>query len=382
MTGELLPSTRRALLGQLALAQRRGRAPSLVGAVVRDGECQWTGVWGEVEGGVDAAYRIGSITKTFTAVLVLQLRDEGRLRLTDPLGQHLPEVGGEQSLLQLLTHTAGITSELPGPWWERVPGTDAAGLARALDREAPRLVPGARFHYSNVGFALLGEVVARLDRTSWAEAVQRRLLDPLGLRRTGLTPRAPHAAGWAVHPHADVLLPEPASHTGAMGPAGQLWSTAVDLGRWAAFLGGDTGDVLQADTLEEMCQPASVADGPAWTTASGLGLQLRRVEGRRLVGHGGSMPGFLAALWIEPETGDGAVALANATSGVPVGALADDLLRVLREEEPPLAKPWRPSAVAPDLLDLTGTWYWGVTPATLSVEGSDGLRLSDLAGGR
>ena len=233
-----------------------------------------------------------------------------------------------------------------------------------------------------MGFALLGEVVARLDRTTWAEAVQRRLLDPLGLVRTSLAPRAPHAAGWAVHPHADVLLPEPASDTGAMGPAGQLWSTAADLGRWAAFLGGDTGDVLHADTLEEMCQPASVADGPAWTTASGLGLQLRRVEGRRLVGHGGSMPGFLAALWVEPETGDGAVALANATSGVPVGALADDLLRVLREEEPPLPKPWRPSAVAPDLLDLTGTWYWGVTPATLSVEGADGLRLSDLAGGR
>jgi CubicO group peptidase (beta-lactamase class C family) len=167
-----------------------------------------------------------------------------------------------------------------------------------------------------------------------------------------------------------------------MGPAGQLWSTAADLGRWVAFLGGDTGGVLDRDTLEEMRQPASVDDGPAWTTSWGLGLQLRRLEGRRLVGHGGSMPGFLAALWAEPETGDGSVALANATSGVAVGALADELLRVLHEHEPPLPRAWTPSAVDPRLLELTGTWYWGTAPSILSVEGAELLRLTAVEGGR
>jgi CubicO group peptidase (beta-lactamase class C family) len=382
MATDLLPSTQRALLHRLAVAQHTGRAPSLTAAVLRGGGVAWAAVRGEVAGGADAAYRIGSITKTFTAVLVLQLRDEGRLDLTDPVGRHLPEVGGEQTLLQLLCHAAGVSAERPGPWWERVDGAGFAELADALSGAPLPLVPGARFHYSNVGFALLGEVVARLRGTSWADALQTRLLDPLELTRTSLGPRSPHAEGWAVHPHADVLLAEPATDTGAMAPAGQLWSTAADLARWATFLNGDTGGVLDPGTLDEMRQPASVDDATPWSTAWGLGLQLRQVDGRRLVGHGGSMPGFVAALWTEPTTGDGAVALANATSGVAVGALTDDLLRVLQEQEPPLPATWIPSRVAPVLLELTGTWYWGTAAATLAVEGPDLLRLTATGAGR
>jgi CubicO group peptidase (beta-lactamase class C family) len=382
MPTDLLPSTRRALLHRLAVAQRVGRAPSLTAAVVRDGALAWSAVRGEVEGGADAAYRIGSLTKTFTAVLVLQLRDEGLLDLTDPVSRHLPEVGGDQTLLQLLCHAAGITAELPGAWWERVDGPAFAELADALTGAPLALPAGARFHYSNVGFALLGEVVARLRGTSWADALQTRLLDPLELSRTSLEPRPPHADGWAVHPHADVLLPEPVTDNRAMAPAGQLWSTAADLTRWAAFLNGDTGDVLDRGTLDEMRQPASVDDGTPWSTAWGLGLQLRQVDGRRLVGHGGSMPGFVAALWTDPTTGDGAVTLANATSGVAVGGLADDLLRVLHEQEPPLPPAWSPSPVAPALLELTGTWYWGTAAVTLAVEGPGLLCLTASGAGR
>src|SRR4051794_31179140 len=184
MATQLLPSTQRALLHRLAVAQRAGRAPSVTGAVVRDGDLAWSGVRGEVDGGVDAAYRIGSITKTFTAGLVLQLRDEGRLRLTDPLGRPLPEVGGEQTVVQLLCHTGGLSSELPGAWWERVEGSDFPSLVRAMAGEPPRLVPGARLHYSNVAFALLGEVVARLRGADWAASLQRFVLDPLEMSRT------------------------------------------------------------------------------------------------------------------------------------------------------------------------------------------------------
>ena len=87
---------------------------------------------------------------------MLQLRDEGALALTDPLSVHVPSVAGPATLLQLLAHAGGLTSELPGDWWERVPGNDAAGLLAALADEAPRLEAGARLHYSNVGCALLG----------------------------------------------------------------------------------------------------------------------------------------------------------------------------------------------------------------------------------
>jgi hypothetical protein len=94
------------------------------------------------------------------------------------------------------------------------------------------------------------------------------------------------------------------------------------------------------------------------------------------------MPGFVASLWTEPATGDGAVALANATSGVAVGELTHDLLRVLDEQEPPLPRAWTPSPVAPALLELTGTWYWGTAASTLAVEGSDLLRLTAADGRR
>ncbi len=375
----LLPTTERALLHRLAVAQAQGRAPSLVAGTVREGGLVWAAARGA--GTVDAAYRVGSITKTFTAVLLMQLRDEGALALTDPLADHLPGVGGPATLLQLLTHTSGLPSELPGPWWERVPGPDPAGLLAGLDGEPARLEAGARLHYSNVGFALLGEVVARRRGAPWSQVLQERLLEPLGLRRTGPIPAPPAAAGWAVHPHADLLLAEPSVVTGAMAPAGELWSTVGDLAGWGAFLAGDTGDVLHPDTLEEMQEPAAVADEAAWTTGWGLGLQLLRVGGRRLVGHGGSMPGFVASLFVEPATGDGAVALANATSGVPVARLVQELLQTLAEQEPPLPRPWEPAAVPAGLLELTGTWYWGTAGFTLSVEGAGRLRLTPHDGG-
>lgn len=380
----LLPGTARALAHRVATAQHDGRAPSVVAGVVRDGSLAWSAGAGAVGSGgpTDTGYRIGSVTKTFTAVLVMQLRDEGRLALDDPIGAHLPEVGGSATLLQLLSHHAGLTSELPGPWWERVEGTDFAGVARAMTGEPARLAAGSRLHYSNVGFALLGEVVARLRDGSWAEVLQSQLLEPLGLSRTTTGPVAPYAEGWATHPHADVLLPEPLTNTGAMAPAGQLWSTLTDLGRWLRFLGGDTAGLLSPDTVAEMSRPASVDDGSTWSTGFGLGLQLHRSDGQSLVGHGGSMPGFVASIVTDPASGDGAVVLANATSGVAVGRTATDLLRLLSEREPPLPRPWRPVDVAAELLELTGTWYWGTSPSVLSVVGREGLRLDAPGGGR
>lgn len=380
----LLPGTAYALRHRVATAQHDGRAPSVVAGVVRHGALVWSGGAGAVGSGgpTDTGYRIGSITKTFTAVLVMQLRDEGRLALDDQIGSYLPEVGGSATLLQLLSHSAGLTSELPGPWWERVEGTDFTGVARAMAGEPARLAAGSRLHYSNVGFALLGEVVARLRGASWADALQSQLLRPLGLSRTTIGPAAPHAAGWATHPHADVLLPEPLTDTGAMAPAGQLWSTLTDLGRWLRFLGGDTAGLLSPGTVVEMGQPASVDDASTWTAGFGLGLQLHRSDGRSLVGHGGSMPGFVASVLTDPASGDGAVVLANATSGVAVGRIAMDLLRLLAEHEPALPQPWRPTDVPPALLALTGTWYWGTAAFILVVERTDRLRLDARGEGR
>ena len=117
----LLSATRRALTHRVAVGQAEGRTPSLAAAVVRDGGQAWFGARSMLEGHEPdghTQYRIGSLTKTFIAVLVMRLRDEGRLDLADPLGKHLDagEAAGA-TIAQLLSHTAGLASETPGPWW-------------------------------------------------------------------------------------------------------------------------------------------------------------------------------------------------------------------------------------------------------------------------
>lgn len=209
----LLPSTRRALLHRVATAQSEGRAPSLVAAVRRDGEIAWSGARSCVDGHEpdgETQFRIGSITKTFTAVLVMRLRDEGLLDLDDPLEKHLPNTDkgvGQVTVFQLLGHSGGLGAETPAPWWERTPGTTRPELADVLGDE-PLIHPsGHGHHYSNPGYTLLGSLVEALRGESWADVLRREILEPLGMDRTTQQARAPHARGWAVHPWADVMLP-------------------------------------------------------------------------------------------------------------------------------------------------------------------------------
>ncbi|MFB8279994.1 serine hydrolase domain-containing protein [Nocardia colli] len=388
----LLPSTERALLHRVAVEQAEYRVPSLIAAVVRDGQLVWSGARGRVDGHqptTDTQYRIGSITKSMVATLVLRLRDEGKLDLADPVAKHVPGAPlGDRTVAQLLSHTAGLRAESPGQWWERTEGGDWTALADSLDGDAGSQAllhrAGRRFHYSNVGFAALGELVARLRGHSWHEALHAEVLVPLGMTRTTVSPAAPHATGCAVHPWADVVLAEPAHDHGAMGAAGQLWSTVRDLARWAAFVGGDTGDVLAADTLAEMRDPAAVDDGDEWTMGYGLGFQLRRHQGRRLAGHSGAMPGFIANVWADPKDRTGVLFLSNTTYGGIRGKLDLALLDILAEHEPALPEEWLPGpAVDPNLLALTGTWYWGTASIALHLRADGLLQLKALAhGGR
>ncbi|MFI7640448.1 serine hydrolase domain-containing protein [Nonomuraea sp. NPDC049400] len=376
-------ATARALLRRLAVEQAECRVPSLVAAIVRDGRPAWFGGRGRVDGAPPTAatqYRIGSITKSMVAVVVMRLRDEGALRLSDPLEQHLPGTPlGHLTIAQLLSHTAGLTAEPPTDWWERTPGVPVTDLLERLGPGELKHRPGRRFHYSNVGFALLGELVARARGTTWLKALQAEVLDPLGMNDTTARPRAPHATGYAVHPYADVVLAEPEHDADAMGPAGQLWSTPHDLARWAAFVGGDTGDVLSPDTVAEMREPVGVDDGDAWTGGFGLGLQLARLSGRRLAGHTGSMPGFLATVWADPADGVGVLFMANTTTGM-TGTLLTDLLDILQQYEPRLPEEWQPVAADPELLALTGLWHWGPKPYMLRLLPDRGLSLEPVGG--
>src|ERR687889_1795356 len=362
MPDPVLPTTARVLLARTARVQRDGRAPGLVAGVVRDGGLAWSAGVGNVPGRpTDVQYRLGSISKTVTAVVVMRLRDEGRLGLDDPLDGHLPGTPlGDRTVGQLLSHLAGAAAESPGGWWERVPGGSLDDLQ--LTGEHAVLGEARRFHYSNLGFGLLGELVARLRGRSWDDVVTDEVLAPLGMTRTTPRPSGRAAQGYAVHPWAEVVLAEPEHHAGVMAAAGQLWAPLADLARFGAFLLGDTGDVLDPATLEEMTVPAGAdCSAPGWS-AYGLGVQVLRVDGRTLVGHGGSMPGFLAGVFVDREEQTGAVSLANTTSGL--DAVVFGLLADLRAAEPRIVGPWQPTPT-PVALDLLGIWFWGPSPYAL-----------------
>ncbi|MCQ0024708.1 beta-lactamase family protein [Streptomyces somaliensis DSM 40738] len=378
----LLPTTERSLLHRIAVGQSEGRTPSLVGAVARGGRLVWADAWGDVASATDTQYRVGSITKTFTAVLVMRLRDEGLLDLDDPLEKHLPDTGvGDVTIAQLLSHTAGLAAEPPAPWWERTPGELRPDLPDVLG-EHPLVHPSGRVHhYSNTGYTLLGSLVSAVRGVSWEEALRTEILEPLDMRRTTSQPVVPYAEGWAVHPWADVLLPESVEDLGLMAPAGQLWSTAADLCRFASFLAGGDERVLSADSVREMCTPAAPPAAENWDGGYGLGVQLVRQDGRTLVGHSGSIPGFVAGLWLSVDDDVAAVVLANATSGPHPGVLAADLVRIVAEAEPRFPEPWRPlpeSDAAP--LSLTGSWYWGTYAYGLKVLADGGVELQPLRG--
>ena len=377
----LLPSTARTLLARTARAQADSRVPSLLTGVVRDGGLAWsTGRGGVDEPHTDVQYRLGSISKTVTAVAVMRLRDEGRLHLDDPLDRHVDGTPfGDRTVGQLLAHGAGLRSESPGLWWERVEGEPWDALRAQLTGDDVPHGAGRRFHYSNLGYGALGELVARLRGRAWGDVVRDEVLLPLGMDRTTPRPSGRAASGFAVHPWADVVQPEPEQDAGAMAAAGQLWSTLADLARFAAFLLGDTGDVLDGATLEEMAEPSGVdASAKGWS-AYGLGLQVVRHGDRTLIGHGGSMPGFLAGVLVDRGEDLGTVLLCNATSGLD-GTITTDLHAIVRDAEPRIASAWTPSPVAADVLALTGVWYWATYAYGLKARGDGLIELVGLMG--
>jgi CubicO group peptidase (beta-lactamase class C family) len=341
-------------------AGESGRLPGVVASVFRRDEQLWTAGFGATA----SQYRVGSITKTFTAVALLRLREEGLLDLDDPLGRHLPDASfPTASLRDLLAHRSGLTAEPTGPWWERSPGVPWPELA-AANRSAARVFPPhARYHYSNLGYALLGQVVARHRAMSWYEVVRHDLLAPLGLNATTYHPLDDAAQGTSRDPRSGDLVAEPAFDSVAMAPAGQLWSTVSDLARWGNFLLGGAAGIASASVMTEMRTAQSADADTQHVGAYGLGLRLRWRQASTLVGHTGSMPGFLAALFADPVSGIGAVVLTNATTGVAPEQLAVDLIEAAEQElGSPVAPAERAAAPTAASAELAGEWYWGNTP--------------------
>lgn len=347
----------------LRRVQADRRLPSLSAAVAHGGDVVWAEAVGlaDVEQGREATaddqYMVGSITKTFTAAAVLQLVEEGKVGLDDPLERHLPGAAhGSTRIGRMLSHLSGLQRE-PGEVWESLEFPDREGLVAGLGEAEQVLGPGERWHYSNLAFALLGEVVARRSGLEYGRYVEERLLAPVGLSRTSWTASAPAARGYFVEPYGDAVRPEPTIDKRAFAAAGALWSTPSDLCRWASFLADPDEAVLSRAGAESMRELQVMAEAKRWTLGYGRGLQLVRDGDRVFAGHGGATIGFRAGLLFAPEERITAAALANSGTSMELEVTLE-LLRAALDRFPAKPEAWRPGEAAPpDVAGLLGSWW-------------------------
>ena len=340
----------------VATAQSEQRIPSVSAAVFRDGDVLWRAALGsaDVERGEDAtpehAYRIGSITKTFTAVCILQLRDAMVLDLDDPLRTHIPEAPPGPTVADALSHLSGFQREPPGEIWETMTPPTREELLGGLEDAERVLRPGEAWHYSNLAFGLLGEIVARRTRGRVRARAPRTGAGAARARpHRDSMPQPPSATGYFVDPYSDRVTVEPDPDVeGPVAAMGWLWSTVDDLARWADFLATGHDGVLPRETLDEMARARTMADQAAWTLGWGLGLELYRRGDRVFAGHGGAMPGFLAGVCIHRPERTGAAVLCNTSAGADPEKLALDLAEAVLDELPRAPEPWRPDGGAPD----------------------------------
>ena len=368
--------TEQALRRTLLDRQTTGRVPGLVGAVARKGEVVWTDAVGaadledrEAPLDADTQFLIASITKTFTAVLVMALRDEGKLTLDDPIERHIPESSHEGiTVRQMLSHVTGMQREPVGDVWDMLEFPDRAELVKGWNDAERVLKPHHRHHYSNLCYALLGEIVARLDGREWHRSLQARVLDPLEMTRTSVGLVAPNATGYYVPPFSDVPVKEPLLDISAMASAGALASTAAGLATWSGFWADPVEEVLSKDTVEEMCQPQIMSDLDEWKLAWGLGVMIAHVEGRHYVGHTGGMPGHITGMFVHRDSATGGIVLMNTTSAPSPALVAIELAGTAIEREPVEPEPWTPGTESPaELQPLLGTWFSEGQPFTFSV---------------
>ncbi|MFI6447125.1 serine hydrolase domain-containing protein [Kitasatospora sp. NPDC050543] len=294
-----------------AIVEQGGSSAALA-QVRQDGRVLWRDAAGAADlasgapASADGRFRIGSVTKTFVATVVLQLVAEHRLALDDPIERHLPGVvpnGGAITVRQLLNHTSGLFNYTEDPsfalddesavrdWLKsgRWTAYRPQQLVTLATGHAPYFAPGQGWHYSNTNYILAGMLIQRTTGRSWAEEVERRIIRPLGLKSTSMPVNSPFVPG--PHAHGYFKLPDgPADATllnpSMGGSAGAGISTTADLTRFNAALLG--GRLLRPAELAEMKR--TVEAGPGY--AYGLGLIRYRTSCGELWGHTGGIPGY------------------------------------------------------------------------------------------
>jgi CubicO group peptidase (beta-lactamase class C family) len=375
------------------LAERTARAgvPGAVFGLVVDGDLVWWKGYGARDLGTkqpvdaDTVFRIASVTKSFTAAALLQLRDAGRVSLDDAAERYVPELASlvyptrdarRITLRELLTHTAGLPHDSPPAEGLDFPSEE--GILEALRGMRLDAPPDERYSYSNLGYDLAGMVVSRASGVPYRDWVDERLLRPLGMTSTGFDPsRLPDALATGYVRDGDGLRHPPLLRPRGMDPAGGLFSSLRDLARWASFQlsawpARDDPELgpLRRSSVREAHGAAAWRrldvfprivgrDRRVNATAYGLGWIVEDTcEWDRVVWHNGNLSdGYHSTVFLLPDRGTGIVALAN-VDDVARGDVDRMVREAMRLLEGPAQAPPAPALVGAQELLLSLRAHW------------------------
>jgi CubicO group peptidase (beta-lactamase class C family) len=366
----------------------KGDSPGAAVLVAKDGKILFKKGYGYSNIGhlvpitPETKFRIGSITKQFTAASILRLKEQGKLDLNDPLSKYLPDFprGNEVTIHHLLTHTSGIHPYTEKPDFIEtvtVP-VKPENLIESIKKDPYDFAPGSRWKYNNSGYFLLGTIVEKVSGQSYADFLKKNFFEPLEMQNTG------------VHRSADVLDHEAEGYSyeegkikkalnwdmSRAGGAGSLYSTVDDLFRWneAVF----QGKVLNAASLKQAFTPVSTSQDPKVgenrDEGYGYGWSLSKLRGLQEISHGGGLQGFLSFLLRYPEENFTVVVLANAAApppGLDPGNLAHEIAQYyIGNKMEPRHNP-KAIQMAPEALDAyVGRYDYGGAILTVTREGN------------
>lgn len=328
--------------GQLAY---RG-IPGVVVGVVADQELIWTSAYGyanvatKLPMTAQTKFRMASHSKLFTATAIMQLREQGKLRLDDPVAKHLPWFSVKPAnaddppitIEELLMHGSGLPREAGPHWTDFNFPTKAEVQALMAERQAA-FAPDVRWKYSNLAYTVAGMVIEAVSGTSWADYVQRNIYQPLGMTASsvdrdvsglavGYGPRMPDGSR-AVRPFID---------SRGMAAATGITSTVEDMAKFvsAQFRTGPMGgtQVLSTASQREMHRVRMMES--TWTRGNGIGFSVSRVGDKLFVGHGGGYPGYTTQTLINLDARVGVIVLTNTNDSDP-GAIATQLMNSVGE---------------------------------------------------
>ena len=334
-------------------------------------------------------FQIGSITKSFTALIMLQLRDEGKVDLHRPVIEYLPWLPvvmpyGPITAHHLLTHSSGL------------PDASAIFQSDPAARHVQGFAPGAHFHYCNLGFVILGAMIEKLEGRPWYQCLQARLLTPLGMTETAavitIESSARSATGYQaffddqVYPRQGRLAPRPPEVFAS--PAGSIASPAGDMAVYLRALlnggKGTNGPIVSAEGFRLLSTPYIKAPEFSSTASYGYGIAVDVLDGHKILRHTGGMMCFASSIHVDLDGGVAAFASINAMQGyrpTPVTQYAVQLMRAEREGRPlPAAEPLNNAAEVDNAHEYVGVFRSGDGKELLFK--AEGGRLLLMSGGK